>query len=159
MRLVLALALLSAASSALAQTAQTPSAPPSTQATPPASAAPDPAHADKEAAAAKAASEWLVLIDKGQYAKAWEACSPLFRDKVTKQQWVEGIPKNRAEYGAFRARKVTATAYRQSLPGAPEGEYVSVRFSSDYEKKSDAEETVALVLQGGAWRPIGYLLR
>ncbi len=119
----------------------------------------DPVIAAKEAAAAQVAGEWLKLIDSGDYAKAWEACAPLFREKVTRQQWVEGMPKNRAEYGKLNSRKIGGTAYRQSLPGAPDGEYVTVRFFSDYEKNAAAEELVSLTYQSGAWRPLGYFLR
>jgi hypothetical protein len=54
---------------------------------------------------------------------------------------------------------MNATAYRTSIPGAPDGEYVMVRFASDFEKNPAAEEIVSLSLQSGAWRPVGYLLR
>lgn len=119
----------------------------------------DPVIAAKEAAAAQVAGEWLKLIDGGDYGKAWETSAPLFREKVTRQQWVDGVPKNRAEYGKFNSRKLAGTAYRQSLPGAPDGEYVTVRFISDYEKNTAADEVVTLTYQSGAWRPLGYLLR
>lgn len=119
----------------------------------------DPLVEAKEAAAAKVADEWLKLIDSGDYGKAWDESAPLFREKVTRQQWVDGVPKNRAEYGKFNSRKPAGTAYRQSLPGAPDGEYVTVRFISDYEKNASADEIVTLTYQGGAWRPLGYLLR
>lgn len=158
--------LLLAAMSAHAQLK--PSTPPSTPvpapaapAAPSAPAAPttDPITEAKQAAAAQVAGEWLKLIDSGDYAKAWEACSPLFREKVTQQAWVDGVPKNRAEYGKFKSRTLGGTAYRTALPGAPDGEYVTVRFVSDYEKNAAADELVTLTYQAGAWRPLGYLLR
>lgn len=132
--------------------------------TAPASPAPsapvaDPATAAKEAAAAKVAEAWLKLIDTGDYGKAWDECSPLFREKVSRQQWIDGIPKNRAEFGAFQTRKLDGAAYRKSMPGAPEGEYISLRFMSSFEKNPTAEELVTLMYQNGAWRPLGYLLR
>lgn len=136
----------------------TPAQPPGTSATPVAPPA-DPANAAKEAAAAEAAGAWLKLIDSGAYGKAWDECAPLFREKVSRQQWSEGLPKNRAEVGTLKARNVKVTAYRTTLPGAPDGEYVTVLFSSDYEKNPAAEELVTLTLQAGTWRPIGYLLR
>jgi hypothetical protein len=125
----------------------------------PAAPASDPAVAAKEAAAASAARDWLKLIDSAAYGKAWDECAPAFRERVSRQQWVEGLPKNRAEFGAFKSRTMNGTAYRSSIPGAPEGEYVMVRFASDFEKNPAAEEIVNLTLQAGAWRPVGYLLR
>lgn len=113
----------------------------------------------KEAAAAKAAAEWLKLIDAGQYGKSWDECAPLFREKVTRQTWVENLPKSRAAHGAFKSRSLSATASRTSLPGVPDGEYVMVRFVTDFEKTTAVEELVTMMFVGGAWRPIGYLLR
>jgi len=127
--------------------------------TAPAAPAADPATAAKEAAAAKAAGEWLKLIDGAEYGKAWDECAPVFRERVTRQQWVDGVPKNRAEFGAFKSRTMTGTAYRASIPGAPEGDYVMVRFTSEFEKNPAGEEVVTVMMQSGAWRPVGYLLR
>ena len=134
---------------------------PSTPAAPtvPAAALSDPVTEAKQEAAARVAAEWLKLIDSANYGKAWEECAPLFREKVTRPQWLDGVPKNRAEYGQFRSRKLSGAAYRKSLPGAPDGDYVTVRFISDYEKNPAADEIVTLTYQGGAWRPLGYLLR
>ena len=132
----------------------TPAAP-----TVPAAALSDPVTEAKQEAAARVAAEWLKLIDSADYGKAWEECAPLFREKVTRPQWLDGVPKNRAEYGQFRSRKLSGAAYRKSLPGAPDGDYVTVRFISDYEKNPAADEIVTLTYQGGAWRPLGYLLR
>jgi hypothetical protein len=138
-----------------------------TSPTKPAAAAPagptapttDPAIAAKEAAAAKVGESWLKLIDTADYGKAWDECSQLFKEKVTRQQWVDGIPKNRVEFGAFQMRKLDGSVYRKSIPGAPEGEYVSLHFTSSFEKNPNAEELVTLMYQDGAWRPLGYLLR
>jgi hypothetical protein len=38
----------------------------------------------------------------------------------------------------------------------PDGDYVTVRFSTRFEKKDEAQELVTLVYEGGAWRPLGY---
>jgi hypothetical protein len=110
----------------------------------------------KEAAAAQNAEAWLKLIDNAEYGKAWDECGALFRDRVTRQQWVEGLPKDRDRLGKLKSRKLDAAAYRTSMPGVPDGEYVMARFFADYEKKSDVEEIVSLMYIDGRWRPIGY---
>lgn len=119
----------------------------------------DPVAEAKEAAAAKIAGEWLKLIDGGEYGKAWDECAPVFREKVTREQWLAGIPKNRADYGKLNSRKLKGAAYRKSIPGAPAGDYVTVGFASDFEKNAAAEEVVTLMYHEGSWRPLGYLLR
>jgi hypothetical protein len=138
-----------------------PGRPQSAPATPAAPTAPpaDTATAAKEAAAAKAAGDWLKLIDAGEYGKAWDESAAVFRERVPRQQWVDGLPKNRAEFGALKARKFDGTSYRGSIPGAPDGEYVAVHYFTEFEKNPAGEELVTMLLQSGTWRPVGYLLR
>lgn len=125
----------------------------------PAAPAPRPELTDKESAAVKAAAEWLKLVDAREYGKSWDACAPLFREKVSRQTWVENLPRSRAKHGAFKSRTLSAAASRTSMPGAPEGDYVAVRFLTDFDKASGVEEVVTMTFVGGAWRPIGYLLQ
>jgi hypothetical protein len=125
----------------------------------PAAPAADPATAAKEAAAAKAASDWLKLIDAGEYGKAWDESAAVFRERVPRQQWVDSLPKNRAEFGALKTRRFDGTSYRGSISGAPEGEYVAVHYYTEFEKNPSGDEVVTMLLQGGTWRPVGYLLR
>jgi Protein of unknown function (DUF4019) len=114
------------------------------------------AQAFKELAARVAAERWLAILDAGEYGKAWDQCAKAFRDKVTREQWVEGIPKTRGPLGAAKLRQADVSSYKSSLPGMPEGEYVTVRFATTFEKKENAQELVTMVFEGGAWRPLGY---
>lgn len=113
----------------------------------------------KELAARGAAEKWLALLDARDYGKAWDQCADLFRQRVTREQWVESMPTARGAFGAMKERKVEVASYRTSLPGAPDGEYVTVRFATRFEKKTDAEELLTLVYEGGSWRPTGYFIR
>ncbi len=119
----------------------------------------DSSSAFKELAAQAAAEKWLGLIDSGEYAKSWEQCARLFRERVTREQWVGTLPTTRAPFGAVKSRKVDAAAYKTSLPGAPDGQYVTVRFRTTFEKKESAEELVTLAWEDDAWRPTGYFIR
>ena len=49
----------------------------------------DSSNAFRELAAQAAGEKWLGLLDRGEYAKAWEECAQLFRQRVTREQWVE----------------------------------------------------------------------
>lgn len=119
----------------------------------------DSSSAFKEIAAQAAADKWLGLIDRGEYGPAWDECAGLFRDRVTRQQWIDSLPNTRAPFGTAKSRKVEMAAYRTSLPGAPDGQYVTVRFRTDFEKKETAEERVTLSFEDGLWRPTGYFIR
>ena len=147
---------LTAANMAHAQTKSSPPASPPGSVSLPGS---DSSSAFKELIAQGAAEKWLELLDRGEYGKAWDQCAQLFRERVTREQWTSSLPGTRAPFGAVKSRKVDAAAYKTSLPGAPDGEYVTVRFRTAFEKKESAEELVTLSYEGGAWRPTGYFIR
>jgi len=113
----------------------------------------------KEAAAQAAAEKWLALLDRGEFGKAWDETAKLFRERVKRQQWVDGLPATRKPFGSMKSRKFELAVYKTSLPGAPDGEYVTMRFITAFEKKSDAEELLTLALEDGAWRATGYLIK
>jgi hypothetical protein len=114
------------------------------------------AQAAKEAAARAAAEKWLAILDAGDYGTAWDQTAKAFRDNVKREQWVESLPKRRGALGAVKSRSAEVSSFKPSLPGMPEGDYVTVRFATSFEKKNDAQELVTLVYEGGAWRPLGY---
>lgn len=119
----------------------------------------DSSNAFKEIAAQAAAEKWLTLIDRGEYGAAWDQCAQLFRERVTRQQWIDSLPNTRAPFGAVKSRKVDAAGYKSSLPGAPDGQYVTVRLRTGFEKKESAEELVTLSFEDGVWKPTGYFIR
>ena len=119
----------------------------------------DSSNAFRELAAQAAGEKWLGLLDRGEYSKAWDECAQLFRQRVTREQWVDSLPSTRAPFGAMTSRKVEVAAYKTSLPGAPDGQYVTVRYRTTFEKKEGAEELVTFAFEEGLWRPTGYFIR
>lgn len=112
--------------------------------------------AAKERAAREAAEQWLALLDARDYGKAWDQCARAFRERVTREQWLESLPKTRGELGAVKSRRAEVSSFKPGLPGMPDGDYVTVRFSTQFEKRQDTQELVTLVHEGGVWRPLGY---
>lgn len=139
--------------------AQMKSPPPSTSGSSVTMPAGDSSNAFRELAAQAAGEKWLGLLDRGEYGKAWDDCAPLFRQRITRAQWIDALPSTRAPFGAVKSRKVELAAYKTSLPGAPDGQYVTVRYRTSFEKKDDTEELVTLAFDDGVWRPTGYFIR
>ena len=110
----------------------------------------------KEMAARLAAESWLALLDAGEYGKAWDQGAKAFREKVTREQWIEGLPKTRGPLGTMKSRRAEFASFKPTMPGMPNGEYVTVRFSTNFENREDAQELVSLVLENGVWRPLGF---
>ena len=114
---------------------------------------------DKEAAAVAAAEEFLVLVDQGEYVKSWEQASSLFAERIPKEDWIEGISRFRPTFGAIKERTLKGSHLARSLPGAPDGEYVLILFTSVFENKATAVETITMMLDTDKqWRAAGYYI-
>lgn len=110
-------------------------------------------------AAESAALKWLAAVDDGRYEDSWADAAQLLRNAVTAEQFAHSLKIALGPLGATKARKATASSYRTSLPGAPDGEYVVVQFSTSFEKKQAAVETVTPMLDAdGKWRVSGYYI-
>ena len=137
--------------------APTAGAAPATAQTAPA-ATPSP-NAEKETTARLAAGGWLTLLDRGDWGRAWETASGVFRSSVPLPAWVDGIPKAREPFGRMIDRKPVEAVYKTALEGRPAGEYVTVIFETQFENKV-VEEVVTTVLEpDGRWRATGYSTR
>ena len=118
------------------------------------------ADADKEAAAVAAAKAWLTLIDDGKYGDSWEAAAAYFKGAITKKYWQQTLTAVRKPLGVLISREVRSKAYTQSLPGAPDGEYLVIQFNTSYENKKSAVETVTPMRDSdGTWRVSGYYIK
>jgi hypothetical protein len=125
-------------------------------------AAPIPSHAaDKPEKEAQAAAEqWLALIDAGQFAESWQATAAVFQAAVSQPQWKSSLESVRKPLGSLVSRKLKSAKYSKKLPGAPDGEYVVVQFTTSFTNKNEAVETVTPMLdQDGKWKVSGYFIK
>jgi hypothetical protein len=162
-RMALLLAATALAAGAQAQLKPGPRAPaPATApaAAPAAPAVPSP-NAAKEEAGRMAANGWLLLLDRRDWGTAWDASSAVFRQTVPIGNWMDAIPKLRQPMGALVDRTVAEVGYKTTLPGRPDGEYVTVIFVAKFDKREElVEELVTTVREAdGKWRVTGYSTR
>lgn len=114
----------------------------------------------KENLAVRAAQAWLVLVDAGNYQASWQQAASYFKNAVDKDQWERSMIAYRQPLGNALSRKIIAKKYTQSLPGAPDGEYVVIQYRSAFENKASAVETVTPMLDtDGNWRVSGYYIK
>jgi hypothetical protein len=118
------------------------------------------AEPEKEKAAVSAAEKWLSLVDEGKYGESWKEAAEYFKNAVKQEQWEQSAQAVRKPLGKLVSRKMKSTAYKTSLPGAPDGEYVVIEFSSSFENKKSAIETVTPMMdKDGKWRVSGYFIK
>jgi hypothetical protein len=115
---------------------------------------------DAEKQALAAAESWLVLADDGKYGESWDAAAEYLKNTVTKEDFVKSLNAARRPLGKSKSREVKSKEYRTSLPGAPDGQYVVIQFTTSLENKKSAVETITPMLdKDGKWRVSGYYIK
>ena len=115
---------------------------------------------EKEKAATDAATQWLVLVDSGQYAESWFQGASYFRRAVSKEQWKDALDTVRAPLGKVESRQLKSATFSTKVPNAPSGEYVIVQYETRFERAPGMIETVTPMLEkDGKWKVSGYYVK
>ena len=156
---LLATALCAAGAQAQLKPAPRPAAAPAAPAAAPAPAA-DPAAKEMAEAGKLAAHAWLLLLDRKDWGTAWDASASVFRQSVPLGSWMDAIPKVRQPFGNLVERQPVEAIYKTTMPGRPDGHYVSVMFASKFDKNPKVQEVVTAMRDtDGRWRVAGYTAR
>ena len=113
-----------------------------------------------EEKAAAAARVWLDLVDAGRYGAGWDAAAPAFKGMVTRDEWDQAVHSVREPLGRCLSRTLRSHKLVDSFPGAPRGPFVVLQFTTDFERKQGAVETVTPALgEDDLWQVTGYFIR
>lgn len=113
-----------------------------------------------EEAALKASQAWLDLVDSGKYDASWEEASLYFKNSIKKEEWISTIKAVREPLGKLSKRTFKSKQAVDSMPGAPDGDYVIIQYDTSFENKKSAVETVVPMLEkDGKWKISGYYVR
>lgn len=108
----------------------------------------------------KASSDWIALLDGGNYTGSWAAAAVYFRTAVPQDQWVMSMNAFRAPMGATTTRKVKSARLATTLPGAPDGQYLLIQYMTEFANKKSAVETTTVMREtNGVWSVSGYFVR
>ncbi len=109
---------------------------------------------------AQQAETWLQLIDDGHYAQSWSEASPVFQQAVDKARWTEILNALHTPLGTRLSRQLHTSELYEVLPASPGGPHLVLQFSTRFENKPDAIETVTFTRDpDGAWRASGYYVK
>jgi len=106
-----------------------------------------------EAAAARAAEDFLALVDESRWAESYAATGAQFRSLNTLERWAEVSEQVRPPLGKLLTRDVVANEY---VPAPPEG-YRLVKFRSTYANGTAQTESLSVAWEGGAWKVVGIV--
>lgn len=107
-----------------------------------------------------AAISWFALTDSSKYGPSWDEAASLFKGAVTKDNWESALKGVRTPLGSVKSRKLRTATFTRTIPGAPDGEYVTIQFDTQFENKAAAVETVTPMREkDGSWRVSGYFIK
>lgn len=117
-------------------------------------------NSEAEKAGAKAAEQWLSIVDSGAYAQSWAESAVFFQASISQNKWVKTLENVRQSLGANLDRSLVKAEYATTLPGAPDAEYVVVVFKASFKHKASAIETVTVAKSDeGRWKVAGYVFK
>lgn len=112
------------------------------------------AAAQSEAAgAARAAEDFLMLLDESRWAESYAATGAQFRKLNTLERWSEISARLRPPLGALVTRDIIGNEF---VPAPPMG-YQMVKFRSAYANGTQQTETLSLTWEDGAWKVAGIV--
>jgi hypothetical protein len=107
-----------------------------------------------------AAREWLARLDAQDYDETWKTAGELLKAAVGQEEWSAKLSVTLGPLGKVDSRGVRSSEYSTTMPGAPDGEYVVVKFDTSFENKQTAQETMVLKREpDGAWKVSGSFIR
>lgn len=117
-------------------------------------------HQATQAQATLAATQWLALADAGQFGATWDQAAAPLQAAIAKPKWENALQAVRTPLGSVKSRQLKSADFTKTLPGAPDGEYVVVRFETQFANKASAVETLTPMKgEDGAWRVSGYFIK
>ena len=110
--------------------------------------------------AKKAALDWLALVDAGKFEATWVEAATSFQKAQSKVDCAKGIGEARPTMGKLVTRTLLNHEVRTTLPNLPPGKYITVRFTTVFEKHANGSESVTVVKDGTrGFRMMSYLLK
>lgn len=119
-------------------------------------AGPEPVSATRSEAeaAARAAEDFLELIDESRWAESYAATGAQFRKANTLKVWTEVSERVRLPLGKVLTRDIVRNEF---VPAPPNG-YQLVKFASSYADGTSQVESVSLEWENGAWKVVGIVI-
>jgi DNA-binding CsgD family transcriptional regulator len=104
-----------------------------------------------EAAAGRAAEDFLTLVDEARWTESYAATGAQFRQLNTLERWSEVSQRVRPPLGKVLTRNLVANEF---VPAPPEG-YRLIKFRSAYANGTQQTESLSLAWEDGAWKVVG----
>lgn len=112
----------------------------------------------EQKAAINAATNWLKLMDAGEFSQSWKNAAPTFKANMTERQWIIGLEYMRAPYGRAVSHEIKSCQlddYNSNL-----GHYTNaaIECRTTFENQKKVTEFINLYFVDNSWRVAIYYL-
>ena len=109
--------------------------------------------------AEKVASRWLHTLNNKRYVDCWSMLSELTKEQAPFEKWNDYITELMSEPGNFVSRQYYLAEMESDLEGLPDGNYVTIKYTTKYANTDTAEEILLLALdKNGRWLVHSYFI-
>jgi hypothetical protein len=106
------------------------------------------------------ASQFMNLIDAGQYGGAWADASPIMKDVITQSQWISAMTETRRKLGNVLSRKLVSNKSRNILPFGTQGNFMILQYRTLFSWNVYQDEIIVLTTnEREQWRVFSYTLQ
>lgn len=113
----------------------------------------------EENEALNAATNWLSLVDNGQYNRSWKMASPYLRSKITERQWEIGLEQIREPMGKVESRKVVSIKRSRLETKGNQKKRIVAQFSATFEHQNSVIEFITLQFEDNhEWQVAVYYI-
>jgi hypothetical protein len=113
----------------------------------------------EEQAAQRQALGFLGYLDGGRFADSYAYTGSLMRSQLDREAYAAKVQSSRASVGTLQGRELIDAIPTQTVPGAPDGQYIVLHYHANFSNFSDAVETITLAFSKGYWRIVGYYIK
>ena len=92
----------------------------------------------------KVALNWLNNINNNRFSKGFEILDKEIKNRTDSVDWCLQVKELMTDFGRLNERIVISKEFTSQLEGLPDGFYVKVEYSSNYENTYDHTEVVLL---------------
>lgn len=101
-------------------------------------------------------NQFLNLLDAGSYHEAYSTSGVSFKNDESK--FVSWFTNHRTPMGGVVRRTFTRSLHMTEFPSEPDGDYLEMRFKTEFENKKNGWEGVILKRSGENWKVIHYFI-
>lgn len=105
------------------------------------------------------AYEWLELLDNKKFFQSWQYASDYFKNNIEAADWDKILSTTRTKLGELKGRQLVAFANKTQFANLPEGDYLVLKFNSQFQMDGSFSELLVLTRDRGQLKVAAYFIQ